>query len=123
MMRCLLALAALVLAGVAIYNGDSSRGRIEYVEEVLEQNEITEVSDEYENAPGRPTYIPRTRVCTWRREDGSDAACHDAPRTEYRDEATCLYTEWGAIEMLAAEGARQGVKMNASVTCVAEYDT
>jgi|GEM_PF-5276945 len=121
-MRALFATFALTLALIAICNGDATRGRIAYIEQVLESNEIEEVSDEYENAPGRPTYVPRTRVCTWRLEDGSDATCNDAPRTEYRDEGTCLYTEWGAIEMLAAEASRQGVKINASVTCVAEYD-
>lgn len=122
MMRYVLACVALALACLAAVQGHSTRGQIQIIEQVLEENEIVAAEDEYENAVGRPSYVPRTRICTWSRDDGSDAVCRYAPRTEYRDEGTCLYTEWGAIEMLAAEGRRQGIKLNASVSCVAEYD-
>lgn len=119
-MRVILALAALVLAGVAIYNGDASRGRITFIEQTQEPSEVETTG--FENATGYPSYVPHTTVCTWRQGEEDKIECRVAPRAEYRSHGRCIGTEWAVIEMLAADAERRGLLLAATVVCVAEYD-
>jgi len=84
-------------------------------------NEVLEISDEYEDAPGVPVYTGQTTVCTWG-DDPADIECSQLPVQEYGDADTCEITEWERVAAAGYEATAQGLHLGGRVQCVAELE-